>query len=603
MTAWAAEQTAVSAVRAPAAIGSSATRWLRPELITLPIAARRCIVRSALNGATLELSAGEHAVLTSCDGWRTIAEHEARAAAHLSAPPEHRAAIRELLERCAQRGLLVSAPELVSRFGVPSNGRPAAFGGVVIRTCDRPRLLARLLASAAALEARVGERHRWIVVDDSHDRASEQANRAAIATARSLDIAHYDHAAADAFQEELIAEFPRAAREIAWLLAPAAPGEKTYGRALNHALLRLASRAFVSVDDDVQLEPRRAPLEDAGFAVSDRVDELTWYENEESLLRHCPPVDLDPIAQHAQWLGLPMADAWLRAERESGSLAVMEIAAYAAGEFAPDARITLTRSHSCGDPGSAVVPLHFFTLPPRSRQWLESNPGAVAYALDQRINWRGDTRLRLTPGLSLTMTTIAGMDNSRLLPPTVRSERNEDVLLGELAQWVHRSAWQVDLPFGVLHLREPAKRWTRASDPVAPRTKGLLPFVIAHFARNKSAVAAVRPEQRLAAAAASLAGLAAASDAELEKLLLEHAAEEKSRTLFSIRTQLEDVTLPAAWRELLEPWLASPMFSLDDATLRARAPPAAAVRAVSDAYARALLVWPQLWEFCRERKR
>jgi hypothetical protein len=281
----------------------------------------------------------------------------------------------------------------------------------------------------------------------------------------------------------------------------------------------------------------------------------------------------------------------------------MEIAAPGADEFATGARITLTRSHSCGDPGSAVVPLHFFALPARSRQWLESNPRAADYAFDLRINWRGYPRLRLMPGLQLTMTTIAGLDNSQLLPPTARSEGNEDVLLGELAQWVRRSAWQVDLPFGALHLREPAKRWVRPSDPVSARAKGLLTLIIAHVERNKSAVAAERPEQRLAAAAASFAGLAAASDAELQKLLLEYAAEEASRALFSIRTQLEDSTLPATWREQLELWLASRMFSMEEATLRARAPESADVRALVDAYARALRVWPQLWEFCRERNR
>ena len=39
-----------------------------------------------------------------------------------------------------------------------------------------------------------------------------------------------------------------------------------------------------------------------------------------------------------------------------------------------------------------------------------------------------------------------------------------------------------------------------------------------------------------------------------------------------IRNQLEDRTLPATWRELLEPWLASPMLDLDETTLRARMP-------------------------------
>jgi hypothetical protein len=601
VSAGAVEQTALLAARTPVSVESPATRWLLPELVTLPIAPLRCIVRSALNSATLELSAGEHAVLTSCDGWRTIAEHEAHAAAQLAVLHEHRPAVRELLERCAKRGLLVSVSELVSRFGPPSNRQPAV-GDVMIRTADRPRLLARLLASAATLEARIGKKRRWIVIDDCHDPVNAQANRAAIANASSLDIAHHDRTAADALQDALLREFPRAGREITWLLGPAAPGESTPGRALNHALLRLAGRPFLSVDDDVQLDPRRPALSDPGFALSDRVDELTWYESEESLLQHCPPADLDPIGQHAQWLGLPMADAWLRAERENGSLAAIEIAAPGAGKFTPDARIMLTRSHSCGDPGSAVAPLHFFALPARSRRWLESNPHAVSYAFGPRINWRGHSRLRLMPGSSLTLTTIAGIDNSRLLPPTVRSARNQDVLLGELALWVHRDAWQVDLPFGVLHLRDPVKHWLSVRDPVSPRAN-LLSLIMAHLARNKSAVAAVQPEQRLAAAGASLEGLAAASDAELKKLLLEYAAEEASRAQFSIQKQLEDTTLPAAWREQLEPWLASPTFSLDEATLRARTPPAAQVRALIDAYARAILIWPQLWEFCRERHR
>jgi len=40
-------------------------RWFVPEFITLPLAARRCLVRNTLNGAALELSSGEHAVLTA----------------------------------------------------------------------------------------------------------------------------------------------------------------------------------------------------------------------------------------------------------------------------------------------------------------------------------------------------------------------------------------------------------------------------------------------------------------------------------------------------------------------------------------------------------
>ena len=89
---------------APTSAGATTDkRWFVPELITLPLAARRCLVRNALNGAALELSSGEHAVLTTCEGCHTLAEHEARAATRLRAPEEHIPAIRELLGRYRAR--------------------------------------------------------------------------------------------------------------------------------------------------------------------------------------------------------------------------------------------------------------------------------------------------------------------------------------------------------------------------------------------------------------------------------------------------------------------------------------------------------------------
>jgi hypothetical protein len=574
--------------------------WFVPDLTMHPIAARRCVVRSPLTGAAMELSSGEYAVLSACQGWRPLQEHEAHAAAQLSAPREHRAAIRELLERCARQHLLVSVSDLVSGLGRAPAAGAATFGGVVVRTADRPRLLARLLMSAAGLGARFGQTRRWIVIDDSRDPANERANRAAIEEARSIEVTHYDRAAAAALEDGLRAEFPGAAREIAWLLGAGGAGESTPGRPLNHALLHLAGRAFVSVDDDVVLEPLRPPLAEPGFAVSDAPDETTWYESEEALLAQCSPADVDPIAEHASWLGLSMADAWVRAEKQHGALAAITLPTKHAARFTLDAHILFTHSHACGDPGSTVLPLQLLALPPRSRQWLAANQDAVAHAFGLRIGWRGQTRLRLTPRRSLTLTTLAGIDNSRLLPPTARAYRSQDLLLGIVAQWMYRSGWQVDLPLGVLHLREPAKRWLSPQDRVAPEP---LPFLLAYLEQRESAIVGADPEQRLAAAGALLLDLAAASDATLSELLLEHVEETAGSVLFSIHEQLDDATLPGAWKTRLAAWLESPAFALDDASLRARAPAPDAMRKLLDAFGRSLLAWPQLWQFCRERNR
>ena len=577
-----------------------AMRWFVPTLTTFPIAARLCVVRNPLNGTTQELSAGEHAVLAACEGCCTLAEHASRAAEKLGAPREHLSAIQELLERCARTGLLMALPDLVARFGAPSKGAPRPIGEVVIRTADRPQLLARLLASAEALERRSGRHRRWMVFDDSRAPENERANRAAIGACRALEVEHVDRGKGGTLQEALRAEFPAVLREIDWLLGPGATGEATPGRPLNHALLRLAGRAFVSVDDDALLQPHHAALSEPGFSVSDEPDELLWFESEEALWKACPPLALDPISAHEEWLGLPIADAWVRAEQQAGELAIIRMPAAQIGRFAGTAQVLFTHNHSCGDPGSSVLPLQLLTLPESSRLWLAANPQAARYAFGRRINWRGQARLRLAPRRVLTFTTMAGIDNSRLLPPAARSERSQDILFGIAAQWMYPTSWMVDLPFGLPHLRASAKHWLASSDEFMQEP---LHFVCSHLDEHAPRIAAESAEKRLAGIGALLLDLAAASDHELAETLLQHAADIGSRTLFAIQAQLESATLPALWKATITPWLRSPAFSVNADVLRGRLLKPARMRGLLQAYGNAMQVWPKLWEFCRERNR
>jgi hypothetical protein len=578
--------------------GASAapTRWAAPPWTMVPLAPRRCLVRNPLDGASAELSSGEYAVLSACDGCRTLDEHEARAAAQLAAPSEHRPAIREVLERCARSGLLMPVSELVGRFGAPAASASQGIAAVVIRTADRPQLLARLLSSVAALEARTGSHRRWIVMDDSHDPGNERANSAALEACRTLDIEHVDRAATATLEQVLRSKFPDLDSEIGWLLGPGLPGETTAGVPINHALLRLAGRAFVNIDDDAIIDPRRPAMSEPGFAVADAADELFLYDSEAALWRDCPALDLDPLAAHEQWLGLPMADAWRLAEQQTGALATMEIASGELERFAADARVLFTHNHACGDPGSSMLPLQLFALPPRSREWLASHPHAAAYGFGSRIDWRGQTRLRLAPQRVLTFTTMVGIDNSRLLPPAARNHRNQDLLLGLIGQRMYPSSWVVDLPFGLPHLRAPAKHWLGSDEAFAQEPLHVVYF---HLEERLPRLVSSSAEQRLAAMGTLLLDLAAASERRLGEALLHQAIETGGRALFLIQEQLDDATLPVAWKSALAPWLRSPALTPDAARARALEP--AAVRTVLESYGRAMIAWPQLWRFCRER--
>ena len=64
----------------PAPRLAAATPWFAPPLQMLPLAARRCLVRNPLNGAAIEMSSGEYAFLSACEGCLPLAAHEARAA-------------------------------------------------------------------------------------------------------------------------------------------------------------------------------------------------------------------------------------------------------------------------------------------------------------------------------------------------------------------------------------------------------------------------------------------------------------------------------------------------------------------------------------------
>ena len=118
---------------------------------------------------------------------------------------------------------------------------------------------------------------------------------------------------------------------------------------------------------------------------------------------------------------------------------------------------------------------------------------------------------------------------------------------------------------------------------------------------HAASIVAESPQGRLMAAAVLLQDVAAMNDATLSEVLLEHASDAGSRTLFAIAEQLDSADTPPQWKALLAPWLKSPALAVDADSLRGRVLAPATVRSLADAYGRAMAVWPDLWQFCRER--
>ncbi len=576
---------------------AAAMRWFVPALAIHPLSTQLCCVRNPLNDVALVLSAGECAVLAECTGCRTLEEHAAGAAVALDAPPEHRPAISACLALCAQVGLLVSFPELVSRCGPADQSPLPPLGAVAIRTADRPAMLERLLASAAGLQARTGTAYPWHVIDDSRRADNRHANRDALARQRALGITYHDLSAAT-LESELKSAFPGLGGEIGWLLGAAQGDEATYGRPLNYALLRFAGRRLLLVDDDATLQPRRSPRNGHAFAIAGLEDELRWYADFDAACLDCPALDVDPLAEHSKWLGLPLAQAWPQVLRDAGELGLTELSPKCAERFRPEARVRFTHNHALGDPGWSGFPHKELALPAASRRWLSGHPEAVPFAFDTAFNWRGVPGLQLSPEGFLSTTTVGGIDNTLMLPPTARATRGEDVLLGRVAGMVCPWTWSVDLPFALPHLRATPRRRLTPRDRGSPEP---IQFLIQYAHRRCATLAADTVDGRMATLAACFLELGAASDAVLLELLAEQATGWVSWQVFNLNLQLADPTLPAAWKQALREWLDSPHLKLDAASVRASVPTPAIARTMARDYGRALIAWPQLWSFCRER--
>ena len=559
-----------------------------------PLAARQCVVRNPSNGVTLELSAGEFAALSACEGLASLGEHTARAARRLGAPAEHEPAIRELIERCARRGLLAALSDLVARFGGQADEPQAPLAGIVLRTADRPQQVRRLFAEALELQTRTGNAHHWHVADDSRHAENRRANREAMAAHGAVASTYHGLE----LETELCAALPELSEDIHWLLGPARGNELTFGRPENYLALRFAGRRVLMIDDDVGLVARQPPSWKPGVEVTLRPEAAFRYERLEDAWRACPPLDLDPFEAHGRWLGLPMADAWAQARIEEGGVRVLDLPGDSIPCFAANARVLFTRSQLIGDPGWDALTTQRLVPDAETRRWLAANPGAARYAFDSLIYWRGTSALRLVPNRMQTVNMLVGLDASQLMPPTIRAGRGQDVLRNEVSRCIHPTGWAVKLPFALPHLRATARPLLEPRDLVALGPERLL---WSRARESADSIVSERPEERMAMLGALYLDMAAAGDAELTAMLIAEAAEYTSGIVFGIQDQLDDASLPGAWKDTLRQWLDSPNLKLDTTSLRARIAPLAAVREMAHGYGRALIAWPRLWQLCRDR--
>ncbi|VAW39919.1 hypothetical protein MNBD_GAMMA01-1652, partial [hydrothermal vent metagenome] len=165
-------------------------------------------------------------------------------------------AIDKVLGFLKNKGLIISDQQWLDKIKAEHPaGRSIPHAGMVIRTCQRPDNLQRLIDSYANYFQIHGGDDSVLVFDDSADVKSQEANQK-VCQAAKINVKYHGSSWQQQFITMLKEQFVGAEKQIDWLLA-----EKdgfTGGRVWNLALLALAGKKFSFYDDDYLIQPRKA---------------------------------------------------------------------------------------------------------------------------------------------------------------------------------------------------------------------------------------------------------------------------------------------------------------------------------------------------------
>lgn len=595
------------------------TLWAMAPAQVHRLGDQHVLLRVRKTGRQSVLDAGAFQVLAACTAFRPLARHARERAAELGAQAGMEARVLGLLDNLRQQGLLVTARDVLDSLrgaGAAPGAAPPPLRKAVIRTCDRPGMLKRLLASVGREQARHQSAYEYLVIDDSRDPASLDENLAVIGDAGStheLRIRYHGPDQQQALTERLVSAHAGAEKTIRWLLQPGDRGAvPTPGRALNHALLLTAGERFVLLDDDMLLEPRMMHPPAAGFALGTPGQACRFFADRDELQVQSAPVPVDLFARHADVLGGSLGallDGYPEDAHDPSALASLNLSE--APRLAAGNPVLLSLSSVFGDPGTSGVHWIYELDEHQGYARLVRSEQQYRAGVEGCHVWRGHDRTTFLTDVSLMLTGCAGISNTVPLAPACPEDRNEDLVFGEAVQFLYPGTVTSMLPWGPLHFPEPARRRAMAAldRPVRPGMPGLLASLMRAMRPHCPAQHA---DRRAAFVADSLRAMADAPPAVLGDHVVNQVLADRSGLVGCLRRHITARPgAPTFWRADAQRIIDANMRPIDPVRepwqslvgLPGDADPSgveAAVRSVFTGYADALELWPELWAKCRE---
>lgn len=495
-------------------------------------------------------------ILDLCTEFRTLAGHREWILVNTPAldgkPDELTGVLRHLL----RHGFFISAKDWVAGLAVPAVVPATGLvEALVIRTCDRPQALKRLLGDLLQAE----HRNHWngcrlIVVDDSRREEHLQENGRLISAARQqggLRLEHHDREIQSSWWTALRRELPETASAIDFVSRCPEQPWPTPARPLVYALLIAAGRRFVLMDDDIRYGALAPPVTISATSELSVRSRTVRFFGRQGALGRASAVSMDPLLAHSGLLGLTLAQAQIAAANPLSVQGVSVLAGVNLDRLGPESRVLLTSSGTYGDPGT-VNNDWIYGLDEAGRASLTSSTEDFAANLESRDLWLGRQSLHFSPRFVLMTTVPTGIDNRVLLPPPLPLFRNEDYLFGEMVQFLHPGSLLSEFPWAVRHAPVETREWPTLQ-PERLGVKGVARYIADFIAQQTGLCHGREAGSRLEFAAHLLFSLANMSHDELRAQVEDSRLQVLSGEILSLQSLLErETAAPDYWRRTIE---------------------------------------------------
>jgi hypothetical protein len=431
---------------------------------SLPISYRQLsereqIVYEPLARIATILPSSHARILSLCSRLKSIDGHVSDLKSRLGLGATEARAVEAFLLESVERGLLVSAREVMARItsGSAPSDSESRIGIICIPTKNRADFLRRSLTSYLEHVTRWQRNVEFLVTDDSSDPRVLSANQAEIKRSQKrhgIQIRYAGPEQRRAYVTRLakLTRVPKAIVEYALLNRYDYPVSTGANR--NTTLLHSVGQLLLMVDDDTVCRVATAGAYEDRLRFSDSRNpmEFLFYRSHREAIGAVKEMDVDFLGMHERLLGRDVG--WL-VRNESEILSREALGPEWAKALLRDSGfVPMTMCGVWGDWG--IGSRDQFSLFMRNAERLPKGEAArKATMLSRQVLRSAQAYYLAHPGFC--MGANLGLDNRRLLPPFHPVQRSEDKLFADLVRLCIPGASTGFLPGGVLHNPEPRK--------------------------------------------------------------------------------------------------------------------------------------------------